>query len=211
MPSHVADVFKTGLVCATVALLGYLGFSLMQAWMINPALRILTLKSDEMKALQDRMETISGNMTMLEELYTGVEKHQRDAKTLWKSQNDTQDNNLAAISALRKRSDGLERQVNALRQPPGQLPSGTVIEYGSVLFQRPKDYTHHNCQRIEFKNKYKSPPLIFTNQWNTAGHWVAAQAQQVTKGGALICVSLAKQNRHYRCRIAYIVIGQAVQ
>ncbi len=205
MAYQLADVLQTALKCATVAFGGYMAFMLLQARIINPPPRVLTLESADLQEIHSNIDAIRTDVTSLESNHKRVDELTRRSVAQTEVRGSKIDR---AISVLQERSQSLEEQVDTLTTAPGQLPPGTMIEYGTVFFQRPEDYEKNNCRRIKFKNKYQSPPLIFTNQWNTAGFCVAAQAQEVTKTGALICVSIAKQNRNYRCRIAYVVIGQ---
>ena len=103
----------------------------------------------------------------------------------------------ATVERLEQRVQDLETQGKVLA-----IRDGIVMEYGSVLFDSNRKYL---IKKIEFRNQYKSPPLVIVSESGTAGGWVFANSQRITTKQAEIAV---RDEFWYRCRIGYIVIGE---
>jgi hypothetical protein len=168
--TQIPDVVRTLIVCITVGLLGYLGYSLMKSHMEHPAPRVVNLEANEVKALRAEL--------------------------------------VEAMENVRRHADEIAAQVGA---NAAQAPTGTIIEYGAVRFEKPEDYEWENGRRIQFKNRFKAPPLILTGQCPTAGRWTLSQARKVSPTEAMICVDIPPEQRSYKCRIVYLAIGERAE
>jgi len=110
----------------------------------------------------------------------------------------------AALDSLIATVERLESRMEKLSERGGTLAirDGVVMEYGSVLFDSNRKYL---IKKIDFRNTYKSPPLVIVCESGTAGAWVFAKSQRITTKQAEIAV---RDELWYRCRIGYLVIGQ---
>jgi hypothetical protein len=206
---HVADVLRTGLVCVTVGFLGYLAYSMIEPRLAHPPAKGDADDAAELAELRADVDRVREGVAAVEADCRSADRLHGDITDLRKALDDR--STAADIETARLRSE-LERLKHAIGSggsTGGGLPAGTLIEYGSVLFEGPEDFDSETCRRIHFKNKYESPPLVFTNQWQTTGFWIIAHTHDVTTTGARMCISLEEENKDYRCQIAYVVIGRA--
>jgi len=173
--SHIADTIRTLLIGGTVAFLGYLGYVLIQAKINNPPPQLVTMNDENLEDLRAQIKSLERKLS----------ERARDTCQLQ--------------TRLDEVGDSLRHVVYA------NVPTGTLIEYGSVTFEKGRKY---HRRKVKFQNRYAVPPLVIVSEAGTAGDWVTAKSQRITKKGAEIAV-LGKQN--YPCRIGYIVIGEAVK
>ncbi|MCP4591622.1 MAG: hypothetical protein GY842_12850 [bacterium] len=55
---HIADTIRTLFVAATVAFLGYLGYTLLRARMDNPPPQVVALEGDQLQEINERFATL---------------------------------------------------------------------------------------------------------------------------------------------------------
>ena len=215
---NFTETLRTALICATIAFLGYLGYTIIQARSAGGAVAGTGAGSELLDGMQSKLEALDRGVAAIRQERAQARRPSPDAER--ESIEQVRAGLDARILELEKRADTLGVRIQSLQEQRNVFPEGTTIEYGAIEFSAPEDYQRTDdgggCQRIDFDNTYAAPPAVFTSQVDRTEvgdqrHWVQAVAENVTTTGCLACITVRPENRDYGYRIAYIVIGQVAE
>jgi hypothetical protein len=101
---------------------------------------------------------------------------------------------------------GVESGASPLRT--ATLSNGASVEYGTVPIELRSSTSGRTT--VTFKNKYKTPPLVFVQQGGRAGTYLALRVEGLTNRTAEIVAHTIyeKMPLLYRTEVIYLAIGE---